>query len=195
MNEIVKNKTKVAAEWFDNGRRIVVALTVFFTLIASGWTHYFGPGIKPAVQEFVGTTEISQRLEFVERYMPPPQVVDWIEGASQQIGACSHDRCRYLLTGLRTEYGVTCGRPTNAVPYLRTSQGRNVQIAFDNFEPVELGREPTSFTVPLSIPRFVHQGQHQFRVKVTYLSCPGVIGPADRWTPWFPLSVVDREDT
>ncbi|MEO1637785.1 MAG: hypothetical protein AAFU41_00890 [Pseudomonadota bacterium] len=189
MNQKVKTSAVRVAEHLDSLRRIVVALSVFAGLFAATWTQFLGPGIKPAVQDFVGTSDLYERMAFVELYMPPPPVVEWNEAASRQIADCRKGNCRYMLTGARTDYGRTCGRPIAAEPFLRTSDGRNVRIRFDNFEPVELTTQPTSFILPLDIPSFVDPGLHQFRVRLTYPTCPNTIGATQRWTPWFPINL------
>ncbi|SDE89868.1 hypothetical protein [Limimaricola pyoseonensis] len=154
------------------------------------WTHFLGPGIRPAAQAFLGISDLATRLSWVEEFMPAPSVVDWNEGASFQIGDCRPGNCRYVLAGSRTPYGEECGRPSSVVPSLRLDDGRIYQISFGaRWDVVELTRSETSFTVPLEIPSFIPDGAHQFRVRVLYPTCPGRNEPIPRWTPWFPLRV------
>lgn len=169
--------------------KVISAVVGFAAMGGVLWTQFLGPGVKPAFQDFVGVNEVIQRLEFVEQFMPAPRVVEWNESAINQIGSCTSKRCLYVLNGSRTEYGEGCGKPDEATPFLRTAGGQNVQITFDGFKPIELTREPTSFTIPLSVPSYVPAGDHQFRVRIVYPTCPGTREPIPRWTPWFPLRV------
>ncbi|MGR3626810.1 MAG: hypothetical protein ACU0A0_11070 [Limimaricola sp.] len=156
------------------------------------WTQFLGPGIRPAMQGFLGVSDLSNRLSWVEEFMPAPSVVEWNEGASYQVGPCLPGICRYALAGARTAYGEVCGKPSSVTPYLRAEDGKLYQISFAaNWSTVELTRSETSFIVPLDIPAFVPSGAHQIRVRVTYPTCPGRNEPIPRWTPWFPLNVTD----
>lgn len=153
------------------------------------WVQFLGAGVKSAFQDFIGVTEVVERLEFVEQFMPPPRVVDWNESAARQAGSCTYESCPYVLSGARTPYGEHCGRPTNVEPFLRTRDGQNIRIRYDNYTPVELTREVTEFTVPLVIPRYIPAGDYEFRTRVVYPDCAGRGEPIPRVSPWFPLQV------
>ena len=200
MTDISESKLHQYGTFISFWWKVTAAIVGFFMLLSAGWVQFLGPGIQPAVQEFAGvtrleetsrqnTSEIIDRLDFVEQYMPAPRVVDWNESAIRQIGTCTSDRCLYLLNGARTEYGESCGRPDQAIVFIRTSTGQSIQTDYRDFVPVELGREPISFTVDVTVPVHVPEGQHEFRTKIIYPTCPGSREPIPRWTPWFPLQV------
>lgn len=173
--------------------RVAMAVMGFIAFLATGWTQFVGPGVRPVSQEFLGITEINERLDWVEEFMPAPAVVEWNLGASFQLGPCfPNDVCGYALAGSRTEYGDSCGKPLSVVPFIRLSDGRLHQSEFPNWGPVELSRAQTAFTVPLYVPPVIPRGTHQFRVRVLYPSCPGRNEPIPRWTPWFPLEITGR---
>lgn len=170
--------------------KVIQTLIAVAAAIGVLWTQFLGPGLRPAAQGFLGVTDLSNRLSWVEEFMPAPSVVEWNEGGSYQIGTCKPSTCRYVLVGARTPYGEDCGKPSSVTPYLRLEDGRLHQISFaPTWEAVELTRAETAFTIPLDVPVFVPAGDHQFRVRVTYPTCPGRNEPIPRWTPWFPLRV------
>ena len=174
--------------------RILNLLIMVGGLLVALWVQFLGPGVQSAVQNFVGVTEVVERLEYVERNMPPPPVVEWNERIARQIGNCTTDGCSYRLNGARTPYGENCGAPQSIVPYVRTAAGQNIQVSFppDRAPAVELTRDPTSFTVHLRIPSYLSEGDHSWRARVIYPDCPGRGEPIPRWTPWFPLRVTTQ---
>ena len=178
-------------ESLDYWRKILSAVVMLGSLAGAAWVQFLGPGIKSAVQDFVGISEIAYRLEEVERNMPPPSVVEWNERIARQIGNCTPERCTYVLNGARTDYGENCGAPSSITPYVRTSAGQNIAVSFDptSGSNIELTRTPLSFTVHLSIPTHLGPGDHSWRARVIYPDCPGRGEPIPRWTPWFPLKV------
>lgn len=188
-----KNKVELIGERVDFSWKVIRAIVGICALLGVAWVQFIGPGVKSSFRDFVGITEIVDRLSFVERFMPPPKVVDWNQSNSQQLGECFPTiTCLYILTGSRTAYGERCGRPTSATPEIRTSYGTTVQIAYDGFKPIELTRSERSFSVPLKLNGLVEPGRHQWRTKITYPSCPGINEPIPRYTPWFPITITPR---
>ena len=187
----VKPESRVhkAGATLDFWWKVARAAGGFAVFVWGVWVQFLGPGLKPVFQDFVGMTEALERLDFIEIFMPAPIVVDWNQSASFQSGDCSSGGCVYVLNGSRTEYGDECGPVIEAIPFLRNETGQIVQIGFDGFRPVELTRTPRSFPVPLSIPEFIGEGQHDFRVRLVYKECLGRNEPIPRFTPWFPLKV------
>jgi len=171
--------------------KVVRAIVGFVGLVGLAWVQFLGPGLKSGMQEFIGMREVINRIEFIEAYMPAPRVVEWDETRSRQNGDCNTDKCVYILTGSRTEYGETCGRPTSATPFLRTKDGQVVQIEYDGFTPVELGRSPRTFQIPLAMPSFIPPGDHAWRTLIEYPTCSGTRDGGQRFTPWFPITVSD----
>lgn len=170
--------------------KIVQMLVGAAALVLAAWTQFLGPGIRPGLQSFLGVTDLSDRLQWVEEFMPAPVVVEWNEGASRQPHRCTPGGpCDFILTGARTEYGEVCGAPVSVTPFIRLDDGRLHQSSFPNYQPVELDRTERSFTVPLDIPHFLPPGHHQWRVRVVYPSCPGRNEPIPRWSPWFNLDI------
>lgn len=188
-------KSAARVTWFTEAIRhiggTISAAMIIFGLIYAAWAEFFADGFQARARDWVGVTALDARLAFIEETRAPPVVVEWDESKSRQSGACTSERCVYILAGSRTAYGDTCGRPIEAQAFVRTS-GDTFQIAYDGFEPVELSRVPTTFSVPLAIPDYVPPGDHFWRTRVVYPHCPGFNEPIPRWTPWFPLSVSQR---
>ncbi|MEO1108254.1 MAG: hypothetical protein AAFX90_10060 [Pseudomonadota bacterium] len=178
-------------EWVDYTRKIIQAVVLIGGLLVSMWVQFLGPGIKSAVQEFSGVTGLSDRLEYVERFMPPPPVVEWNESAAKQRGLCTDNRCVYSLVGARTAYGDSCGAPRHIIPFIRSSTGNSTQISFDDDEmtPVVLTRSAHDFLVYLKVPSYLPEGDYSWHAKITYENCPGIGEPIVRTTPWFPLKI------
>jgi hypothetical protein len=186
VTKTIRDKTDTALHAW----KVIQMLTGFSALLLAAWVQFLGPGIRSALQEFLGVSEISQRLAWVEEFMPAPTVVEWVEGASRQPHPCyPGETCPFILTGSRTPYGEACGLPVSITPFLRLQDGRLYQSEFPGFKGVELDRVQTSFEVPLDVPHFIPVGQHQFRVRVVYPTCPGRNEPIPRWTPWFDLKL------
>ena len=153
-----------------------------------GWIQTAGEGLQAAAQSFLGIDILASRIDNLEKFMPPPAVVEWNEAATRQAGECTSRKCEYALTGARTPYGESCGKPISVEPFLRLSDGRVIQLSPIN--PIELSRQLTTFTVSLVIPSYVPQGTHQWQARVLYPSCLGINEPLPRLTPWFPVSII-----
>lgn len=185
----------------DKSRLRMMAESAFFWwrvvvtsagVLALAWAHFIGPGVRGAAREFLGIVEVVDRLGYIERTMPAPSVVEWLESASGQVGECNHDACLYRLVGARTEFGESCGRPQETIVYIRLQSGRQMRIRYDHgWTPIELGRVPEEFIVPLVIPPIVGAGDHYWRSRVIYPDCAGPNEPIPRYSPWFSLRVSD----
>lgn len=189
LRQRVDQTTETVQKWWKNTQMVLGICALASAL----WVQFIGDGIRHVAQDFLGVSDLSARLQWVEEFMPAPAVVDWNEGAARQDGPCFpgiRGGCGYVLAGARTDYGDTCGRPTSVTPFVRLQDGRMHQSNFVGLTtPVELGRTETSFPVSLDIPSFMPTGRHSFRVRVVYPNCPGRNEPIPRWTPWFPLTV------
>lgn len=176
--------------WIDPWYKLIRFVILIGGVIAGLWVQFIGEGIQKGLQGFLGITELTIRLDELERNVPPPPVVEWNEAMAQQRGLCTYQRCVYTLNGARTRYGESCGRPV-VTPFLRRSNGQSQQIKFDEREQsaVELTSDPLDFDVFLRIPSYRPEGDYSWAAKLVYPSCPGRGEPVPRWTPWFPLRV------
>ena len=198
MSETTKSATRERAEaaffWWRIAATVGGAVAIL-------WVQFIGPGVQEWIREFSGQNEmrrdfndqfsgVSSRLEYIERVLPAPPVVDWIPEASFQVGACTQRRCIYRLVGSRTEFGESCGRPREVEVFLRLPNGRQLRIGYkDRFRPVELGRTPQEFDVPLNLPPMISEGEYYWRSRVVYPDCTGPREPIPRFSPWWPLNV------
>lgn len=193
-----KTPTRARAESAFFWWRIIATVVAATTVL---WVQFVGPGVREWLREFSGQNEmrreftsqfrgVSARLEYIERVLPAPAVVEWITEASSQLGRCGQRRCIYRLVGSRTEFGENCGRPEEVEVYLRMSSGRQLRINYAaGFRPVELGRTPQEFDIPLSLPPLIPEGDYYWRSRVVYPNCPGPREPIPRFSPWWPLKV------
>jgi hypothetical protein len=198
MNEKTKTKARERAESAFLWWRIIATAC---GVAAALWVQLIGPGVQEWIREFSGQNEMrrdfnnqfsgmSERLEYIERVLPAPPVVDWIPEASFQVGACTSRRCVYRLVGSRTEFGENCGRPREVEVFLRLSSGRQLRIGYSgDFRPVELGRTPQEFDVPLNLPPLIAEGEYYWRSRAVYPECTGPREPIPRFSPWWPLNV------
>lgn len=192
MPEREKSAARERAEsWFFWWR---IAVTVCGAL-AVLWVQFLGQGVKTWAQDFTGLTamrvEVSGRLDYIERVLPAPRVVEWVPEASRQLGECTVDHCGYRLVAHRTEFGETCGKPEHIEVFIRLPTSRELQISYANFEAIELGRVPQEFDVALALPRLLPAGSYYWRSKTTYPSCAGPREPIPRYSPWWPLEVTE----
>jgi len=191
MSESKLHKAGASIDFWWNVIRAIIGAVA---LAGVTWVQFIGPGLKSGAQEFLGIREVIERMEFVEKFMPPPRVVDWNLSATRQSGDCTPQRCVYVMTGARTEYGEFCGKPSkeDVIPSIRTSDGQIHEIQHSSgFRPVELSRRDKTFAVPLDIPNFIKPGVHEWRTQVTYPTCLGRNEPQDRFTPWLPLTITE----
>lgn len=181
----IQGALEVVVTW----SRYLAAIVFILGVVASAWAQFVGDGVRAAIRDFIGIPLIIHRIEQLETFMPAPRVVEWNEPGSRQAGACTYQRCEYILTGQRTPYGLQCGEVARAVPFIRTASGQTFQISYRDFTPVKLGAMPLTFDVPLKVPRHIDPGAHFWRTTVTYEGCPGLNEPVPRHTPWLPLDV------
>lgn len=167
--------------------RIVVTVAL---LAWGAWQQFVGDGVRGWMRGFLGIDEIVMRLGYIEETMPAPSVVEWQESASVQEGRCTSASCLYRLVASRTEFGDTCGAPSETAVYLRLDTGRPMRINYDQwFSPIQLGRTPEEFVVPLDIPATIPPGDYYWRSRVVYPTCAGPNEPIPRYSPWFPLTI------
>lgn len=181
-----------AGDRLDWTYRIVRAAIGIAGIIWVAWSEVLGPGVKVAFQDFTGMSEVLARIEALERFTSPPEVVDWDTGSMRQIGPCGPVSCRYLMVGHRTEYGMLCGEVTSATVMLRLGNGNLVEIGYEpGFDFVKLDERRRAFEVPLDLPAFVTNeiGPFYWRSGAFYEKCPAVGEPKVRYTPWLPLSI------
>ena len=166
--------------------KLIGALGAILTVLMMLWASALGPGIQSGLQGFLGITDLSKRLVFVEQNMPAPQVTVW--DYAEQRGDCTSEICLYDLAAHRTEYGVGCGRP-DVTPQVRIKGQLPREVGFHNIEKTRLTRDPKHFVVNLNIGQTIPPGAHHWRAILLYPTCPGRNEPIPRETPWFPLVV------
>lgn len=134
-----------------------------------------------------------KRVSFIERYMEPPRVVEWDEDGARQIGACvAGDVCTYRLQAMRTEYGDQCGDVVSTSVTIRVAGEEPTLTDYeDDWTPVRLERTQRRFIVPVVVPSDIPPGDHVWRSRVEYATCPGVTEPRPRFSPWWPLRISD----
>lgn len=166
-----------------------IGVTVFAVLVGA-WVQVVGPGVREVSRNFLGVTELGHRLTYIETTVAVPEVIDWIDSVSGQIGPCSTNGCLYRLVASRTSYGESCGKPTEVEAFIRTSNGRQLRITFGpDWKPIELTRDPEESIVSLKIPIAVKSGSMFWRLRALYPNCDGPTEPVPRFSPWFPLTV------
>ena len=135
---------------------------------------------------------MNDRVEQIERYMPPFQVVLWDDGAAAQLGTCNETDCWYGLRAARSEFGLLCGSIdlSSLIIEVRSATGAITEIGYtDEFRPVSLTLVSRAFSVPLDISAIVPRGEVEWRSSVEYEHCPGSREPIPRRSPWWPLVV------
>lgn len=193
MTNQIFNTTK----WADEVGKYIrgMLLTLFVAVASATLTGWWVP-VKAVLDEPARAEaryeEITDRLTFIEKNMPPPDVVSWAEGRSHQVGSCGPKVCLYSLVANRTPYGEGCGAPTEVSVFIRavTGDGPEIQTAYDSsFIPITLDRELRRFEVPILKPTGVQHGVYEWQSRTKYATCSGSEEPIVRPSPWFPLLI------
>lgn len=185
MPEAVSEGLKISGDFLLTLWKYLVAITGLCAFLWGFWIQIWGAGIVPGLQNTLGITEVLNRLDYIEQYMPAPRVVEWNESAMFQDGECSKARCVYILNGARTPFGETCGDPVSVEPFFSSSSGQISQVSLHpDYKPPVLDRTPKSFPISFEIPYHLKPGNYQWRARVVYETCIGNREPLPRWTPW-----------
>lgn len=174
-----------AVNRLDVASKLARNLIFAFGVLAYLWVTFFGAGFQKWFQDYAGTTEVLEKVRFLEDHMTPPKVLNW--ETNRVLGVCRAGDCMVEHEVSRTSYGATCGLPI-ARAEIRVN-GRISDLKLPNFEEVEATQRGRRIVVPLGIDRFVPAGSHEYRFINVYPSCPWAREPIPRVGPWFDLLV------
>lgn len=207
----LKQRGHEVVEW----AKIISACLLLLSFASSAWTQFFGPGIQPALQSFLGIDTLREqnaetlrlyreesRMEFealrnenvllrdqietLISYIEPPRVVVWQR--IRQIGACTSLNCEFDITFARTQFGVDCGIPS-VYAEMRLNEGLPFDLQLGNFRPIEGQISGSRVTVPVTIRNHIPEGRFEWRVVNTYPDCAFPGEPIPRKSPWWPIHV------
>ncbi|MEM8822027.1 MAG: hypothetical protein AAGF30_00305 [Pseudomonadota bacterium] len=201
------------AEEFLFWWRIAMAGIVGLGAIAAFLWELLGPGIievfRDPVRSYVGFDELTHqqnlvlnrisglgdRVQQIERWLPPPAVLAWDRSSLHQDGDCTRARCIVRITAGRTEYGALCGAPKEIEFFIQGPGYRPAPLFITNeFRPITLSTMPRELFLPFRRPSFLPDGDYEWRATVTYENCPGVNEPIPRMSPWFPITLSSAAD-
>lgn len=174
-------------EKLDNMVKLVRNIFFIGAILWVGYSSTIGPGIQKGIRDFVGTTELSAQVGFIEEYMIPPRIVNW--ETQTQLDTCDSEACtaRHFIS--RTPYGSTCGIPT-LLAEIRVN-GFISNLQFHDFIVAELTERGRSVDVPFAVSTFIPKGSHDYRFIANYPTCSWSKEPIPRISPWFPIEVTD----